>query len=539
MKKKKKVIIWIIIGITLIIGLIIGFKYYENETIKKSYTPYAITKNKTSLYNSKKKEIGTIEKDISLELEKENETSKYFKIKNTSYFIYYKDIKKRKEIKEAEKDYIPFNNNIKTNKKISLLQNNKEKIILNNGINTPIEYEDENNYYIIFQKQLFAITKNSKVELIENENTQEEISNHVSVIYYESIQPTCNSKTCTTNEEFTKQISQLKENGYYSIKKEQYEKYLKGYIHLKKGAIYFITKTPLEEIQDTITDLNIQIDQIQEEVEVTNKTTTPGTNSEKIECYQIKSYSTIENIIKMANGEEVSEVDPDLLKKTNTTSGEQGVAVLNYHFFYGPGEDCSESICLDIAIFKQHLAYLKENGFKTLTMEEFRKWMYGEIEVPQKSVLITIDDGAKGTGKHNGNKLIPALEEYQMHATLFLITGWWAIDNYQSEYLDIQSHTHDMHQYGSCGRGQINCATYEEALADLRQSLAVVKNNDSFCFPFYYYSDTSLQAVKDAGFKLSFVGGNRKAKRSDNKYLVPRYPIHSNITMDRFINIVN
>ncbi len=241
----------------------------------------------------------------------------------------------------------------------------------------------------------------------------------------------------------------------------------------------------------------------------------------------------------MANGEEVSEIDPDLLKKTNTTSGEQGVAVLNYHFFYGPGEDCSESICLDIAIFKQHLAYLKENGFKTLTMEEFRKWMYGEIEVPQKSVLITIDDGAKGTGKHNGNKLIPALEEYQMHATLFLITGWWAIDNYQSEYLDIQSHTHDMHQYGSCGRGQINCATYEEALADLRQSLAVVKNNDSFCFPFYYYSDTSLQAVKDAGFKLSFVGGNRKAKRSDNKYLVPRYPIHSNITMDRFINIVN
>ena len=31
---------------------------------------------------------------------------------------------------------------------------------------------------------------------------------------------------------------------------------------------------------------------------------------------------------------------------------------------------------------------------------------YGEIELPARSVLITIDDGALGTGTHNGNKLI-------------------------------------------------------------------------------------------------------------------------------------
>ena len=165
--------------------------------------------------------------------------------------------------------------------------------------------------------------------------------------------------------------------------------------------------------------------------------------------------------------------------------------------------------------------------------------MYGEIEIPNKSVLITIDDGAMGTGKHNGNKLIPALEEYQMNATLFLITGWWKIENYESSYLDIQSHTYDMHQYGTCGTGQITCATYDEALADLRLSLDIIKNNDSFCFPFYSYNDTSLKAVKDAGFKLAFVGGNRQAKRKDNKFLVPRYPIHSNITMSTFKNMVN
>ena len=38
-----------------------------------------------------------------------------------------------------------------------------------------------------------------------------------------------------------------------------------------------------------------------------------------------------------------------------------------------------------------------------------------QISIPEKSVLITIDDGAKGTGKHNGHKLIPLLEEYKMY----------------------------------------------------------------------------------------------------------------------------
>ena len=78
------------------------------------------------------------------------------------------------------------------------------------------------------------------------------------------------------------------------------------------------------------------------------------------------------------------------------------------------GETCNEGICLDVSKFREHLKYLKDSGYKTLTMYEFMRWMYGEIELPAKSVLITVDDGAMGTGKHNGNKLIPILEEYNM-----------------------------------------------------------------------------------------------------------------------------
>ena len=72
-----------------------------------------------------------------------------------------------------------------------------------------------------------------------------------------------------------------------------------------------------------------------------------------------------------------------------------------------------------------------------------------------------------------------------------------------------------------------------------KKSLDIIGNNTSFCYPFYSYDNEAIQAIKDLGFKVAFAGGNRDATRNSNKYLIPRYPIHSNITMDRFKEIVN
>ena len=216
------------------------------------------------------------------------------------------------------------------------------------------------------------------------------------------------------------------------------------------------------------------------------------------------------------------------------------IPVLNYHFFYENGQSCNELICENMDTFRKQLDYLRDNNYYTLTIDEFTKWMYGEIELPEKSILITVDDGAFGTSKINGNNLIPALEQYKMHATLFLITGWWDIENYRSPYLDIQSHTHDLHYEASCGhRSKVNCVSYDALLEDLRKSIDVVKDTNSFCFPFYDYTESSINAVKEAGFKIAFVGGRRKATRDDDKYKVPRYPIYDTTSMDSFINMIS
>ena len=144
-----------------------------------------------------------------------------------------------------------------------------------------------------------------------------------------------------------------------------------------------------------------------------------------------------------------------------------------------------------------------------------------------------------GTGKHNGNHLIPLLEKYDMYATLFLITGWWDVSNYISPNLDIQSHTFDMHNKGPCGEGQLVCANYETAKTDLQKSLDIIGRKESFCYPFYQYDNEAINAVRDLGFQVAFGGGNVKASRSSNRYIIPRYPIYNDHGVDYIRRISN
>ena len=537
-KIKKSGLIVLIVLFLIIIGGLVTLKILNDQKQKeiKGYFSKTVSlkKNSNIYYNNKK--IGTNLENIKLELD--NIKGKYFKVKNTDYYVYYKDVKKDKSLEKntTSSNYILSNKNIKTNKKVTLYKDDK-KIITLTSTNLPIEGISEDNYYISFLNDTYIVKKDKAIKEVKSKNTKEKIANHVSVLFYEFINDSCNDYNCTTTDNFKNTINKLKENGYYTITLEEFKNFVSGKKNLKDKAIYINTANFNDNIKNLNNELKVNVEKIDEDAKFrfisTYKAAKANSDLKRIDRYQIKSYTSVDDVIKMANGEE-------LKQSTDNEVNRQSIAVLNYHFFYAPGQGgCNESICLSTDKFREHLQYLKDNNFKTLTMEEFKKWMYGEIEIPSKSVLITVDDGAMGTGKHNGNKLIPILEENKVPATLFLIAGWWDINNYKSDYLTIQSHTFDMHQYGTCGKGQLVCANYEEAKTDLKKSLDIIGNNTSFCYPFYSYDDEAIQAIKDLGIKIAFAGGNRKATRNSNKYIIPRYPIQADITMDEFKKIVN
>ena len=227
--------------------------------------------------------------------------------------------------------------------------------------------------------------------------------------------------------------------------------------------------------------------------------------------------------------------------KTTTYSHDNGdtrevatnIPVTCNHFIYLEGDtSCNESICHPEKQIREEYQYLKDNKYFTLTTTELREWIEGKINLPKNSILITIDDGARAWN------FIPLLEEYKINATLFLITGWYDLDRFQSPYLELASHTHDLHVGGKCPGGQgsgLKCLPENVLLEDLKKSRDKLNGTEAFCYPFYEFNDYSTGIIKKAGFKMAFIGGMRKVTRQTDLYHIPRISFNRTTTLDEYI----
>ena len=214
----------------------------------------------------------------------------------------------------------------------------------------------------------------------------------------------------------------------------------------------------------------------------------------------------------------------------------ESIPAILYHFIYLDGDtSCNDIICHSEEQIDSHFKFLSDNDVFTLNTNEVLSFINGEINLPKKSILITIDDGARA------ENFIPFLEKYQLNATLFLVSSWYPVSKFSSPYLEIASHTHNMHTTGVCPTGQgggINCLQESDILNDLKLSRETLNNTKAFCFPFSEYSDYSINLVKEAGFEMSFIGGSTKIKKGIDPYKIPRYPILSSFGVDYISNLV-
>lgn len=234
----------------------------------------------------------------------------------------------------------------------------------------------------------------------------------------------------------------------------------------------------------------------------------------------------------------INKEDIEGLRENNNTdqNNTNGIGVLNYHFVYRNSEEtCSEIICHPEEQFRSQLDYIKENKILTLKMKEVEMYIDGKIRLP-RSVLITIDDGGR-------TKLaVDILTEYKMYATIFLITSWYnPKEYYTTEYIELHSHSHNMHNYGDCPIGQgggIQCLSEEKIQNDLRESRKSLNNTTYFCYPFYEYNDYSIEMLKKAGFTMAFIGeginNDNLIHVNSDKFKLHRFVVVTYTTLNDF-----
>lgn len=236
----------------------------------------------------------------------------------------------------------------------------------------------------------------------------------------------------------------------------------------------------------------------------------------------------------------VYKTDVSTIENINSTEEiAKELAVLNYHFVIneeaGEKELCSpSSICHTDTQFDEHMKYISDNNFYTITMKELELFIDGKINLPKKSISITIDDG------WFVSRAIPILEKYNVMGTLFLIGSLAPVSDYTSNNLEIHSHTWNLHNVSNCkeGRSALLCYDKEKIIEDLMKSRESLNNTTYFCYPFYEYNNNAINSLKEAGFTMALTGGNKKAKTGIDKFKVPRYVIYNTTTVNQLKNYI-
>ena len=408
----KKIIITLI---CFIVGFIAIFAVYNkffsrnsNSKVKSvskqeklEYSTYVIAQKDINLYNKKHDKVGVISKDAKIILDDEYKIkNEYAKVKGTNYYIKYSNVSKSEQFTydreyKTYKNYIVYNESIKTKEEYKLYSNDSVMYTVNNSDTYPIIIKDDDKYGVEFNDELYYIKTDDVESTSENTNSETGVATDIAVLNY-----------------------------HYTIDK----------------------------------------------------------NSEE-------------------------------------------------------GTECKQSICMSDTQVDEEIKYLKDNNFYPVTMEDLYLFLTGRIQLPEKSVAITIDDGWYLA------RMIGILEKYEMQGTLYLIGSLASPTDYTSNYLEIHSHTWDLHTPNVCSGshhgGGLLCLDEQTILDDLKKSRESLNNTEVLCYPFYEYNSRTIELVKQAGFKMALAGGYRKAKVGDNIYAVPRFELGNYTTIDEFIKIVN
>lgn len=212
------------------------------------------------------------------------------------------------------------------------------------------------------------------------------------------------------------------------------------------------------------------------------------------------------------------------------------VPILVYHNIVEEDSDkLNDTDALTAQEFTEQLKYLRNNEYTTISLEELYKWKKNEIDIPEKSVVITFDDGYMSF-KH---LVQPILKQYDFKAACFLIgniTGTVTSKYEKNKYAVIGldevenkanniiygSHTFDFHNQTSEGKPIVTEKTYEEIKEDTQKFNNTVFEAKYLAYPYYTYTKEYVKVLKEEKYNLAFAGENEMATKNVNNYKVPR-----------------
>jgi peptidoglycan/xylan/chitin deacetylase (PgdA/CDA1 family) len=207
--------------------------------------------------------------------------------------------------------------------------------------------------------------------------------------------------------------------------------------------------------------------------------------------------------------------------------------ILIYHKF---DKNKSPSTSIPIKDFENQMRYLKENNFNVISIEKLVYYLKNKKEIPEKTVVITIDDGYKST-----MKAFKVLKKYNFPFTLFLYME--AVGRYP-DFLTIDQinklKKYPKITFGNHSYTHLKFAKYPSN-GDLNSYRVLLKDDivisetrfkkifgykpKYYAFPYGEYNEIYIDILKKSGYEALFTQDPSSVGKFTDRFLIPRQPI--------------
>ncbi len=238
-----------------------------------------------------------------------------------------------------------------------------------------------------------------------------------------------------------------------------------------------------------------------------------------------------------------------LLAAPKPLQAAQGIPVLCYHDIQPVA---TNDMVNTPANFEAHLQWLKEHGFRTLSVDELAAVLKGREPEPQHAVVITFDDGYQGVYQY----AYPLLKQYGMQATLFLVTSkvgderppmphltWPEIEEMDKDGV-IRAAVHADEMHVKLGQRLAKEERVGKSPTDISRDLAMARRDieshvhhpvHSIAWPFGDYSVSLIHLACKLGYNVAFNTEYGVNRPGDNVLKIKRLRMSSKYdTVQRF-----
>jgi len=223
------------------------------------------------------------------------------------------------------------------------------------------------------------------------------------------------------------------------------------------------------------------------------------------------------------------------------------VNVLCYHRF--EPKNGKDAFAITPETFRKQLQYLKDNGYNVITVKTFLDYIDGKGEIPDKAVLLTIDDGYKNIY----TKAFPVIQEFGYKPVLYIyqvFSGKNALNPDEVREMmkagfaiGCHSNTHTLMP----GKKRDEFADDKAYIKWLESEIVEPKAYleklygvpvDTYAYPYGAYNTPMLDIIKKAGYKAAFSVVASWNTKDTNRFAFKRTMILQGMSMKQFAEIL-